>query len=650
MSVPVSPVLPPATSARRPVGVTDVEIRGGFWGHVQDLNRDRILQHCDDSLHRVGWFENFRAAARGTLAADRVGRLFTDSEIYKLVEAMSWEQAREATPERGARIAEIAELIAGAQEPDGYLDTYFGYEGGPERYSDLAWGHELYCAGHLIQAAVAAMRTGTSDHLTDTARRLADHVVETFGPDGIDGICGHPEIETALVELSRATGDRRYLDQAKLFVDRRGLGLLPDNLVGGPEYYQDKEPVREADVLGGHAVRALYLAAGAIDVAVETGDDELFAAVRRQYDRTVARRMYLTGGMGSNHYGESFAEDYELPSERAYAETCAQVASVHVAWRLLLATGEEFYADVIERTLYNGVISAPSIDGRTFFYVNALHRRSPSERPAEGMSLRRHDGQRASWYTTSCCPTNMARLLSSLGAYVATTTDHGVQLHQHVSGRVSAELPAGRVVLDVKTEYPVAGEVRVRVAEAPEGEWTLGLRVPAWAQAATIAADGGEPAAVAPGLAETRRQWAPGDEVILTLDVAPRFTYPDPRVDALRGCVAVERGPLVYAVESVDQPEVDLDRLMIDDSVPARDSAVLEDLDGRLAVRAQGRVWADDGLGSFAYGADPEPLRSEPVELRLIPYYLWANRGTSTMRIWAPRGSGTVEAPSRLEG
>lgn len=639
----VAPVLPGASSEAVPTRLvppplTAVRLTSGFWADVQRLNRESIIPHCDSSLERVGWVDNFRALVDGDIATRRQGREFSDSEIYKTMEAMAWEDARTPSEELRRRLDEYAELLATAQEPDGYLNTYYGNEGGPGRYEDLAWGHELYCAGHLIQAAVAAIRTGAAPALVAVARRLADHVCEQFGPQGQDGIDGHPEIETALVELYRATGERRYLEQARLFVQRRGHRRLGDTMYKGRDYYQDNVPVRDATVLVGHSVRALYLTAGAIDVAVETGDAELLATCRAQYDRTLERRTYLTGGMGSNHHGETYGEDFELPSERAYAETCAAVASVHVAWRLLLATGDPRYADVIERTLYNNVVSSPSADGRTFFYVNTLHRRSPGIPPEPDVpSLRRTDGTRASWYTTSCCPTNVARLVASLGAYLVTTDDRGVHLHQYASGEVDVDVQGRPVGLAVQTAYPYDGAVVVRVTRSDDDPWDLGLRVPAWCRQARLVVDG-EVREVGPGEVTVSRTWAVGDEVRLELDVTPRWVRPDPRVDHIRGCLAVERGPLVYAAESVDHPGVDLDLVAVDGTVAPTDTVPPTGVPDVVAVRVHGTVRPEPGTDwASRAGADEPSATGTDAELTLIPYFRWANRGSATMRVWLPR-------------
>jgi uncharacterized protein len=485
--------------------------------------------------------------------------------------------------------------------------------------------------GHLLQAAVARTRTrpDAGDELLTVARRAADNVCVAFGPDGsIDGVCGHAEIEPALVEFARITGDERYLAQAALFVERRGHGRLGE-IEWGREYFQDETPVREATVLRGHAVRANYLAAGAVDLAVETDDTGLLDAVHRQWRNAVARRTYLTGGQGSRHQDEAFGDDWVLPPDRAYSETCAGVGSVMLAWRLLLSHGDPGYADLIERTLFNVVSTSPSADGRTFFYTNTLHRRELGTVPdADRPSMRAAASLRAPWFEVSCCPTNVARTLASLAAYVATADADGLQLHQYASGTVAHRLRDGREPhVTVTTDYPHDGEIRVRV-DRDDRPWTLSLRVPGWAHGATLTVDG-TTRPVGPGYVGERRAWRAGDEVVLRLPMEPRFTYPDARIDAVRGCVAVERGPLVFAVESVDVPEVaTVDELRVDTSRPP---ALV---DGRVVVRCRRLKARDD---DWPYGAGSAAASGAEVgDVPLVAYHAWANRGPSTMRVWLP--------------
>lgn len=620
-----APVIP-TRGALRPLGLDEVELTDGFWAERQRRNATATIPHCDRWETRVGWIDNFRHALSGEVGR-RKGREFADSDVYKMLEAMAWEVGRSGDAALEARIEEIARLVEVVQDDDGYVSTRYGRPGQEERYSDLAWGHELYCFGHLIQAAVARLRTGHDDTLVRVARRAADHVCAEFGPDGRDGVCGHPEIEVALVELARTTGERRYLDQARLFLERRGQGVLPD-IEFGRSYYQDDQPIRDAEVLRGHAVRALYLTAAAVDVAVDTGDDDLLAMVRSQFARTLARRTYLTGGMGSHHQDEAFGDDFELPPDRAYSETCAGIGSVMVAWRLLLATGDPRWGDVVERALYNVVATSPSRAGDAFFYTNPLHKREPGEEadPDEA-SPRALSRLRAPWFEVSCCPTNVARTLASLAGYVATVSADGVQIHQHLGCRIDTTLDDGREVeLEVRTSYPDDGEVVVRVVRAPVGEMALSLRVPAWSIGrATL---DGRPADGP--LAVVRRRFAAGDEVRLRLDVGPRLTTADDRVDAVRGCVAVERGPLVLCAESVDLPDhADVGRVRLAPGAQPRDTD-----DG---VRIAGSLVEHDE-GPWPYRSPGAATAGPVVEVPLVPYHDWANRGPSTMRVWIPQG------------
>lgn len=689
----VRPVVP-ARAARRGVDLTDLTPTDGFWSRLQATNAAATLEHCQTWMERLGWLASFDRVADGTTGPDRPGWQFSDSEVYKLMEALAWEHARTGDPDVDGRLRDLTARIARAQDEDGYLNTCFGHPGRPGRYTDLSEGHELYCTGHLLQAAVARLRTtGPEDPLVEVARRAADHVCREFGPggalspdgpDGVAGICGHPEVEVALAELGRALAEPRYTEQARLFVERRGHGRLAPPPLLGPAYFQDDQPVREADVWRGHAVRALYLAAGAADVAVDTDDGDLLAAVRHQWDRTVARRTYLTGGMGSRHQDEGFGEDWELPADRAYCETCAGVASVMVSWRLYLATGDPAYADLIERTMYNVVATSPRGDGRAFFYANPLHQRTAAAEPAaagapspagpaapevgapadaERVNPRAEGALRAPWFEVSCCPTNVARTLASWTTYCAAVDDGDggtVELLQHVAGRLRVDLADGAtVVLDVRTRYPEDGRVEVEVLAGTDRPVPLRLRVPGWAAGATLDTGDG-PRPVPPGMVGTP-PLAVGDQVALDLPVTPRLTWPDDRIDALRGCVAVERGPVVLCLESPDLPGVDLADVRLDPAAGVRDAAPGAEVtllvrDPADAVDAAGVVDpADPAPVSPPYRSDPgagtvpavPPRSTAPVtapgrpavtrrDVRLVPYHSWAERGPATMRVFLP--------------
>jgi DUF1680 family protein len=613
------------------VSASDVEITGGFWGDRQRVNAATTIEHCLTWMERLGWIANFDRTAAGE-GPERAGREFADSEIYKLLEAMAWELDRRPDRVLEDRYSALVSRVVAAQQPDGYLSTRFGSPGQPERYSDLEWGHELYCAGHLIQAAVARLRTTGQDELVDAALRVAEHVCREFGPNGRAAVCGHPVIEPALAELARATGESKYLDQARLFVERRGRGSLDAGEIGAA-YFSDDVPVRESEVLRGHAVRALYLAAGAVDVAIESDDDELLDAVRRQWDNTVARRTYLTGGMGSRHEGESFGDDFELPSDRAYSETCAGVGSVMLSWRLLLSEGDAKYGDLIERTLYNVIATGPDTAGDAFFYVNPLERNSLGvEANADEPSERAASSQRAPWFEVSCCPTNVARTVASLSAYVATVDEGGLQLHQFAPARIRTTLPDGEpIALTVTTGYPYDGTVTIVVDEAPQREWALSLRIPSWgrgsvtldAEGATTSTEGDY--AVATGALRE------GSSVTLRLPVAPRLIAPDARIDATRASIAVEAGPLVYCAETLADDPLQLERVRIDrGAVPVRgeQDAI------RLAARCD--IHPEDAWPYGPVDIEPAGELTEPTELELIPYHRWAERGPSRMRVWLP--------------
>lgn len=612
----------PSTSVLRPLRQDEIRLTGGFWKHYQDLNARAVIGHCLSWIERVGWAGNFDRASDGTISTEaggdrHAGIEFVDSEVYKLLEAMAWELGRSDDDGLEAQFDDLVLRVASAQEADGYLHTSFGRPGQPARYSNLEWGHELYCFGHLIQAAVARLRTGHDDLLPAVARRLADHVYREFGPEGRVAVCGHPEIEPALAELARATGDERYRELARLFVERRGTGTLA-SIQFGAEYFQDDVPVRDAEVLRGHAVRALYLASGAVDVAVETGDAELAAAVERQWATTVARRTYVTGGMGSHHQDEAFGADYELPPDRAYAETCAAIASNMLSWRLLLGSDDAKHADLIERTLLNAVLPSTREDGRAFFYTNTLQQRVDGFAPDESVETdRAQSSLRAPWFWVSCCPTNMARTLASVELGFATATDEGVQLHQYGSYRVST---AG-VALEVETEYPADGEIVVRVLE--DAEFELSLRIPPFARGSALL--DGVAVDAEQEVVRVRRAFGAGEEVRLSLPMQARFVTPHPRIDAARGQVAIERGPFVLAIESVDLPDgVDTEHIAVDASV-----APVVTGDGARAVLVRRDAEAD-------WPYDVEARSGERFEAEFRPYYTWANRGPSTMRIWTP--------------
>ena len=620
----------------RPLGTEHVRIERGFWADRQQRNREVTIPAGYEQLERAGNLDNLRIVA-GRAGGSYRGLLFNDSDVYKWLEAVGWELARGRSAELERRAAETIELVAAAQGDDGYLNSYFTLVEPERRFENPQMGHELYCAGHLIQAAVAHARATGDGALLVVAQRFADFLHQRFGPGRRPYVEGHPEIEMALVELYRLTGEQRYLELAVHLIDQRGHGWLGPGTFGAA-YYQDHEPVRSATTVIGHAVRALYFNAGVTDAYIETGDEGLLAAMTRQWEDMVSRKTYLTGGVGSRHRDEAFGDPYELPPDRAYCETCAAISSIMWSWRLLLATGKSRYADLIERTLYNGFAASTSLDGRRFFYVNPLQVRSAHEARAN----RRGGAGRRTWFECACCPPNIMRLLSSLNHYLATVDDDGVQLHQYVSGTIRTGGAGGPdVTLQVRTDYPWDGRIDVVVDGADAQEWTLALRVPPWSADARIGVNGAQVPLERDrrGYVAVRRRWRAGDKVTVELDMSPRLVAPHPRIDAVRGCLAVERGPLVHCLEQADLPDdVELDdvRLAADPDLTVTPRPDL--LGGVVAVRARGIVRPASSW-SWPYGpaADGDAGAEREVELLAVPYHAWANRGPNAMRVWIPR-------------
>ncbi|MBO0804751.1 MAG: glycoside hydrolase family 127 protein, partial [Nocardiopsaceae bacterium] len=605
---------------------------GGLLGEWQRRNADASLPLALRQLGDAGNLDNVRLAIRasedgaggaggGAEGAGYRGPVFMDSDIYKTLEAIGWELGRGPRAELTTFADDVIALLERAQRPDGYLNSYFQATGEP-RYARLATSHEMYCAGHLIQAAIAMRRGAGDDRLLAIATRAADHLVREFAGDS-KGLDGHPVIETALVELYRETGATRYLDLARQFVEQRGNGLAAGKGKGGMgrRYLQDHLPVRESPTEVGHVVRALYLEAGVTDVAAETGDRELLASSVRRWDDMVATKTYLTGGNGSRHSDEGFGDRFELPPDRAYNETCAAIASFQWSWRLLLATGDPRYADHMERVLYNGFAAALSADGKRFFYVNPLQRREDHYEKDDPC-------RRLAWFTCACCPPNIMRLFASLHHYLATTAGPGGGDTLYLQQLAAARIAGAGLDVEVATGYPWRGRVEVRVAAAEPGERGLAVRIPAWAAGSRYHLNHDPERIVPPGPAYLllRRQWSPGDTVTVDLDMAPRWTLPDRRVDAVRGCAAIERGPLVYCFEQADQPNgVAVDDLLV--AAPgaplAEREVTLPGIGPTIGVTAPARL-ADDGA----------PGDGATVTAAAIPYFQWDSRERGAMRVW----------------
>jgi DUF1680 family protein len=600
---------------RQPLGLDQAKITGGFWAPRQTRNAEGAIPSGQDQLEKAGNLHNLRLAA-GQGAGEAIGPVFADSDVYKWLEAAAWEYGRNPNDDLLERQREITAIVVAAQQEDGYLDSVVQLRYGDEgRYQQLVWSHEHYCVGHLIQAAVAQVRCTGDRALLDVAIKIADHLVATFGDgDGqIVDVDGHPVIEMALVELYRETGTAAYLDLAKWFVEARGHGIIQEH-GHEPTYFSDRVPVREATTVEGHSVRAVYLAAGAADVALETGDTELLDALKRQFEHMWSTKTYITGGLGSRWDGEAFGDEYELPPDRAYAETCAAIGGIQWAWRMLLATGDPSYADAIERMLYNGFLAGVSLNGTEYFYVNTLHLRGAAH--ADNGRSPKHG--RRGWFDCACCPPNIMRTLASLDGYLATTSGDAVQIHQYAAGT----LTVGDATVTVDTAYPWDGAVRITV----DGSVPVELRIPAWAEGATV---NGEPVE-----AGTYAR-VEADVIDLQLPLAPRVIAADPRVDAVRGCVALERGPLVYAVEQADQ-QADVDDLHLLPEAPVSASHDQGLLDGVTVLKARGRAGTGHRDG-WPFTPEAGDATGDEVEVVAVPYYAWANREIGAMRVWLPR-------------
>ncbi|GAA1846689.1 glycoside hydrolase family 127 protein [Agromyces salentinus] len=637
------PAVAPLAGPRMPLGTGAVTITGGTLAGWQRRNREATVPHTLGELRRAGNLDNLRRIAEPATLDDTAyrGRYpFLDTDVFKTLEGLAYELARQGEQRADAAteafFEEAVDLIERAQREDGYLNSYYQAPDVPkDPWEDLAWGHELYNLGHLIQAAVAASRQLGDDRLLTVARRFADLAVERFGPGGDEVVCGHPEIEMALVELTRETGDDRYLDLAARFIDRRGHGTV-ELRVFPAEYFQDGAPLRELDAVTGHAVRMAYLAAGATDVALEQGDRSLDVALRRLWADMRDSKLYVTGGLGSRHSDEAIGDRFELPSERSYSETCAAIATMQWGWRMFLASGEAGYLDLFETVLYNAYAAGLSDDGRAFFYDNPLQRRPDHQQRTgaepEGELLRR------AWFVCPCCPPNIIRWTAELQDHLAVVEGDTLFIAQYAEAEVEG------LSLRITTDYPWDGSVRIEVLES-EGATRLALRIPAWCRDATLTVNGEQVEAdAAAGWLRVDRGLAAGDRLDLRLPMPVRAHGADPRVDGLRASLALARGPVVYCAEQGDNV-ADLDLVLVSpvDVPAARAEARRVTPNSEPGTRV---VTLDAGVAPLPTGglypelvADrvTDAAASGTTTVTLVPYHLWGNRGAAAMRVWLRR-------------
>jgi uncharacterized protein len=626
----------------RPVPLTDVRFDGGFWAPRIETNRRVTLPAEYEQCRKTGRLD------ASQLGGQPPGSYWM-GDVGKWIEAAADSLAARPDPRLEALVEDAVARVIRGQRDDGYL--YCGPAEPGKRWINLSSGHELYDAGHMMEAAVAHHQATGRRSLLDAMCRNANLLSRVFGrrKGQKRGYCGHPEVELALVKLYRATGEKRCLDLAEFFIDERGRrpnyldleavarGEDPAKSQGPHEIFQTHLPVRKQKTAEGHAVRAMYLFSGMADVAAETGDRTLLSACRRLWKNVVERRMYVTGGVGSSKMWERFTFDYDLPNETAYAETCAAIALVFWAHRMLQFDGNAAYADVMERALYNGVLSGVSLDGRRFFYANPLTVYPPALKDKADPWAAHIGANRREWFGCACCPPNIARLLASLGGYVYSQNKNVIYLHLYAQGRGRILVNGQTVAVAQETEYPWNGKVTVAVELQTPARFTLALRIPGWCRRASLSVNGRK-VEIKPllrkGYAHVTRRWKAGDIATLDLAMPVERIEAHPRVRMDSGRVALQRGPVVYCLEEVDNgPNLSDISLLPNPALRvAFDSRLLGGvpvITGR-GVRRELSGW-DRGLYR------PAGSRNKAVKIRAVPYCLWNNRKAGEMLVWIRR-------------
>ena len=629
----------------QPIELKKTSIRDSFWSPKQQLILDTAIDYQEKILndqipgaeksHAVA---NFRIAA-GLEEGEFYGMVFQDSDVAKWLEGVAYTLTIRPDADLEKRADAVIDIIARAQQPDGYLNTYFTIKEPEHRYQNLLECHELYCAGHMMEAAVAYYEATGKDALLKVMERMADNIAAHIGPGKIEGVPGHPEVEIGLMRMYHTTGKEQYRDMAQYFIDRRGQDPdwfqkerqnrdwehYPMN-PADTKYNQSFAPVRQQKSAEGHAVRAVYLYTAMADLAASIGDESLLLACETLWENIVQKRMYVTGSIGSTVEGEAFTIDYDLPNDTAYAETCASIGMVFFGKQLLDITLDGKYADIIELELYNGILSGMQLDGQRFFYVNPLE-----VNPGVSGQLYGHRHvlpQRPGWYACACCPTNTVRLITSLGQYVFSENSQTIFANLFIGG--AYDLDKARI--QVESQYPWAGDVTYRIQPKTEEEFSIALRIPQFAKNARITVNGAAwQAEPEKGYVYLRRKWEREDVIQVRFDMPVRRVYANPAVRADAGRVALMRGPLVYCLEGLDNPAPLQSLRLPRDSRFGIHPAPNGVLTGNLILTAQGL----QSVSGPALYSD-EPPRQERVPLTAIPYYAWGNRGLNQMLVWIP--------------
>jgi DUF1680 family protein len=646
----------------QPVPFTKVHLDDIFWAPRIETNRLVTIPFAFKKNEESGRVDNFRIAGH-LMEGSYKGERYNDTDVYKVIEGAAYTLAQHSDAPLEQFIDGLVEIIAKAQEPDGYLFTARTCDPrnpapgtGAERWSELAISHELYDVGHMYEAAVACYLSTGKRALLDVAIKNADLVDHTFGPGKRAGTPGHQEIEIGLAKLYRVTGEKRYLELAKYFLDVRGKveGFIKQYPKGSrwaiyndPMQVQAHKPILDQDEAVGHAVRAAYMYSGMADVAALTGDQQYVKAIDRLWENVVDKKLYLTGGIGAHHDHESFGAAYELPNDTAYNETCAAIGNVLWNARLFLLHGDAKYIDVLERTAYNGLLAGVSLSGDRFFYPNPLS--------SDG-KFRFNQGSttRSPWFEVACCPGNVTRFLPSFPGYIYAHTADALYVNLFVAGRAQIELAHQRLTVRQETHYPWEGDVRIVIEPDHEGEFTVAVRIPGWARGEAVPgklyeflgqqsdknmgptlAVNDSPVALnlEKGFVNLRRSWKRGDSIQLRLPMPVQCVVANEAVAADRGCLALQRGPLVYCAEGIDQPGKRVLNLTLPDGDFA--PAWREDLLGGV-MTIKGRALTDPGGAKTGQ------------EFTAIPYYAWANRGPGEMTVWfksSLRSAPTAPAP-----
>ena len=640
----------------QPVPLKKVRLNDQFWSRFEQLVREVVIPYQYDALHDLVpdaepsyAIRNFRIAA-GREQGEYGGMVFQDSDLAKWLEAVGYSLSTHPDPELERAADEVIDLIAEAQQADGYLHTYFIIKEPNKRWTNLTECHELYCAGHMIEAAVAYYEATGKRKILEVMCRFADYIGEVFGPEEgqLRGYDGHQEIELALVKLYRATGQEKYMELSRYFLEERGqqpnfmereyeqLGHISfwngNKFKLDLKYHQAHVPIREQLEAVGHSVRAVYMYTAMASIAKHTGDASLYEACVRLWNNTVHKQMYITGGIGSNHEREAFSCNYELPNDTVYAETCASIGLVFFAHSMLQIEAKGEYADVLERALYNTIIAGMSQDGKHYFYVNPLEvwpqacEHNPGKHHVKPV--------RQKWYGCACCPPNVARLLASLGQYIYTASNDTVYTHLYIGGEADVSVNGSNIRIMQQTEYPKNGLIKLQVSLQQDMSFTLALRIPGWCSKASLTVNGEQQVVEdlkQDGYACITRTWRNGDQIELILDMAIQKMYAHPQVRANAGKLAIQRGPFVYALEEIDNG-APINSLSIAENAELTERYDPELLGGCVVI--EGQAFRDDAA---AWGEElykPRPKVVETVHFKAIPYYLWGNRGQGDMAVW----------------